>query len=457
MTCRHEINMTEGPILSKVLLFAYPVMLSNVIQLLFNAADIIVVGKFAGSQSLAAVGSSTALINLLISIFTGISTGASVLTARFYGEQNKEKLSQCVHCSIALSLLLGSLVTILGLFLSTPLLKITNTDPLVLPLASTYLKYYFTGTPALLLNGYGSAILRAVGDSKRSMLFLTISGAVNVVLNLIFVVCFHWDVAGVAAATAISRYLSAFLCIRCLLQSDGWYRLEWKKIRFHRQMLWQLIVIGLPTGLTGSINNFANITIQSAVNSFGYVTMAGCSASSNITSFIYSAMNAFYQAALTFTSQNVGAKKFHRIKNVLACCIAGVGIVGLSLSAVTVLFGHELLGLYISKSDPQFDAILRAGQIRLFCTGTFAFISGFQEVSNGMLRGLGRSWLPLILSMIGTCLFRILWTHLIFPYYPSEFMLYLCFPVSWVLTSIILLAALFFVYQKQCRISPLAS
>lgn len=452
MLKRHEINMIDGPILSRTLLFAYPIILSNVLNLLFNTADIVVVGQFAGSNSLAAVGSTTSLINLIIGLFTGFSIGASVVTARAYGERSQEKITQSVHCSMALGIVLGAVVGILGFFASEPLLKLTKTDPAVLPLAAVYLKYYFLGTPALLIQSYSAAILRAVGDSNRPMYFLTLAGIVNVVLNLIFVIVFHMDVVGVALATAISRYLSAVLSVLALMHSkDRPYQLKLKNLRFHKDILRQLIVIGLPSGLTGSINNISNVTIQSTVNSFGAITMAGASAASSITPYIYNVQNGFTQACMNFVSQNIGAKQHQRIRKILAVNLIATIAVSAGLCAACYFFCDPLLSIFVSKADPQYDAIIKEGAIRLFLTGTFAWLFGLQEVTIGALRGFGRSWLPTIISLIGTCAFRIFWTVCLFPMNPTIEMLYIGFPVSWVITASAELIALLFVCQRDIK------
>ena len=291
----HEIDMTAGPIFSKILIFILPLMASGILQLLFNAADAVVVGKFAGSLSLAAVGSNGALINLLVNVFIGISTGVNVLVARYYGSHDYENLTRCVHSSIGISLILGVIVCIIGQLASTPMLHLMNVDPDVLPLASLYLKIYFLGMPATIVYNFGAAILRAVGDTERPLRFLMLSGITNVVLNMILVIVFHMDVAGVGIATAVSQYIAAFLVVRCLIVTDGVYQLRPKEIRFHNDIILKMIQIGIPAGLQSSVFSISNVLIQSSINSFGYITMAANSAASNLDGFIYISMNFFKQ------------------------------------------------------------------------------------------------------------------------------------------------------------------
>lgn len=441
----HEIDMTSGSIVKKVLLFALPLMFSGILQLLFNAADVVVVGKFAGSLSLAAVGSNTALINLLVNVVIGFATGVNVLVARYYGSGDHRSLSDCVHSSMALSGVLGLLSGLAGFLFSTPLLIWMQTDPQVLPLASLYLKIYFLGVPATVVYNFGAAVLRAIGDTERPLRYLIISGIVNVILNLLLVIVFRLDVVGVAIATVVSQYISAFLVIRCLMGTDGCYKLDLHRLRFHRKMLWQVAVIGLPAGLQGTIFSLSNVLIQSSINSFGYIAMAGNSAASGLDGFIYISMNAFYHASLSFTSQNYGAGKYDRMQKVLGACLMLVFFVGVALSGLVYGFGPPLLSLYVSAADPDRDAVIAAGMIRLAYVGLPYFLCGFMEVLVGSLRGLGRSWTPLIISTLGACVFRIVWILTIFEAHRSLEMLYLSYGISWIITpaahSIALLAA----------------
>lgn len=451
MSKTHEMDMTNGPILRKVALFSLPLMFSGILQLLFNAADIIVVGKFSGSLALAAVGSSSSLISLLVNVFIGISTGANVLAAKFFGSKNNCDLSRCVHTSIALSGVLGIFVCLLGISLSTPLLKMMNTDIEVLPLSSLYLKIYFLGIPATVVYNFSAAILRAIGDTDRPLRYLLVSGIVNVVLNLVTVVGFHMSVAGVAIATAVSQYVAAVLVVSCLVHSEGAYRLVPKKIKFHKDMLLEVLKLGIPAGLQSSLFSLANVIIQSSVNSFGAAVMAGNSAAANLEGFVYTAMNSLYHATLCFVSQNIGAKRYDRLKKVVASCVLLVTMIGIALTAVVYLFGPQLLSLYISSSDPNRDAVLEYGMLRIAFVCLPYFLCGLMEVGCGAMRGLGKSWTPLIVSTLGACGFRIVWISTAFSAVRTLECLYLSWPISWLLTLSAHFILFFFSYRKLMK------
>lgn len=445
----HEIDMTNGPIFSKIILFSFPLMLTGILQLFFNAADVVVVGKFAGSLALAAVGSTGSLVNLLVNVFIGISTGVNVLAARLYGSRSAKDMSRCVHNSILLSGILGIFVGIWGFFLSTPMLRIMNTAPEVLPLASLYLKIYFLGVPATVVYNFGAAILRAIGDTDRPLRFLLLSGIVNVVLNLITVVGFHMSVAGVAIATAASQYVAAILVILCLMKSQGIYRLQLRKLRMDKEMLIWTLQIGVPAGLQSTLFSLANVTIQSAINSFGHVVMAGNSAAGSVDGFIYVAMNAFYHASLSFTSQNVGAKKYERLNRVLFSCVASVIATGLTVSSLVYCFGPKLLSLYVASDDPERDVVIAAGMVRLTYVGLPYFLCGLMEVATGALRGIGKSWTPLIISTLGACVFRIFWVSVVFNAFPTLEVLYYSYPISWFITPTAHFIALYLARKKM--------
>jgi len=453
MAKSHEMDMTDGPILKKIIMFSLPLMFSGILQLLFNAADIIVVGKFAGSLSLAAVGSTTSLISLMVNIFIGISTGTNVLAAKFFGSRSHQDLSRCVHTSIALSAVMGIVVCFIGIFLSEPMLWLMKSDPEVLPLSALYLKIYFLGIPATVIYNFCAAILRAIGDTDRPLRYLLISGVVNVVLNLVLVIMFHMDVAGVAIATAVSQYVSAFLVLRCMMKSDAPHHLEWKQICFDRKYLVRIFMIGVPAGLQSTMFSISNVTIQSAVNTLGPVTMASTSAANNLNSFIYISMNSLYHAALSFTSQNIGAGKKERVKRILLYCAVSVAVVGLVLGNLVYGFGPQLLSLYISSTDPQRDQVLSIGMQVLGYWARPYFIFGLMEVAAGVMRGLGKSWTPLLITGTGICLLRVVWVFTIFAMYPTPEMLYLSYPVSWIVTTTaqyaFLLPIMWKLYHKQ--------
>lgn len=425
----YEMDMCNGPLWGKILLFSIPLMLSGILQLLFNAADIIVVGRYAGSEALAAVGSTSSLINLLTNVFIGLSVGSNVLIARSFGAKQEDEVSETVHTSILLSLISGTILCLMGILLAKPLLTLMGTPNDVLSQAALYMKIYFAGMPVIMLYNFGSSILRAIGDTKRPLYFLAIAGIVNVILNLCFVIIFKMSVEGVALATVISQCISAFLIIRCLMHQENSCRLQFSKLHLHRDKVFKIIQIGLPAGMQGAIFSISNVLIQSSVNSFGSIAMAGNTASANIEGFIYTSMNAFHQTALSFTGQNLGAKKYKRIGKVLIICLILVSITGLSMGLTTVYFGQTLLGIY--SSDPQ---VIQYGLARMQIICLTYFTCGLMDVIVGSLRGLGYSIMPMIVSLLGACGLRILWIFTIFVWHRSLFTLYISYPISWVIT-----------------------
>lgn len=427
----YEVDMLNGPLMGKLLIFAIPIMLSGILQLLFNAADIVVVGQYAGSDSLAAVGSTSSLVNLLVNVFIGLSVGTNVLVARFYGAGKKEALKETVHTAILTSIVSGILLIGLGITLAEPILRLMGSPENVLGKSALYLRVYFLGMPAVMLYNFGSAILRAVGDTKRPLYFLTVAGVINVILNLIFVVVFHMDVAGVALATVISQCVSALLIVRCLMKEEGMYRLELSKLRIKKDKLLQILRIGLPAGFQGAIFSISNVLIQSSVNSFGSIAMAGNTAGSNLEGFIYTSMNSFYQTAVSFTSQNYGAKKYGRIRKILLCCLFFVTAVGLSMGITSVLLGGTLLKLY--SPDPE---VIRYGLARMEIICTFYFLCGIMDVMVGSIRGMGYSIMPMIVSLLGACAFRVIWIFTIFAQERTLTCLYISYPISWALTAL---------------------
>lgn len=429
-TNSYEIDMCNGPLLGKIITFAVPLMLSGILQLLFNAADIIVVGRFAGNEALAAVGSTSALINLLVNVFIGLSIGTNVLVARYYGGKNHKEVEETVHTSILAALAGGVFLLMLGIFLAKPLLGLMGTPENVINQSVLYMKVYFLGMPAFLVYNFGSAILRAVGDTKRPLYFLLFAGVVNVVLNLIFVIQFHMGVAGVAAATAISQYISAVLIMRCLIRSDMSYRLIVKNLRIVPNKLKKIVQIGLPAGVQGAVFSISNVLIQSSVNSFGSVAMAGNTAAANIEGFIYTSMNAVYQTALSFGSQNFGAKNYKRMDRIQWICLGLVTAVGVVMGYGAVGLGRELLGIY--SADAQ---VIQYGMTRLFIIGTTYSLCGIMEVMVGGLRSRGYSVMPMLVSLTGACAFRVLWIFTVFAMDPTPQTLYVSYPVSWGLTA----------------------
>lgn len=421
--------MCHGPLFSKIIMFAIPLILSGVLQLLFNAADIVVVGRFTGSHALAAVGSTSSLINLLVNLFIGVSVGANVLLGRFCGAQDYKNASETVHTAIYIAIWGGVIMIFAGLILARPLLELMGTPMDVIDLSVLYMRIYFIGMPAFMIYNFGAAILRAVGDTKRPLYFLTVAGVVNVLFNLLFVIVFKMGVAGVALATIISETISAGLIILSLMQSDGILRLHLKEMKFHKDKVAGMLKIGLPAGLQGMIFNISNVLIQSSVNSFGSVVMAGNTAASNIEGFVYTSMNAIYQTSLSFTSQNMGAKQYHRIDKILLQCLGVVTAVGLVLGVGAFLCGHTLLGIYSSSED-----VITHGISRLSVVSASYFLCGIMDVMVGSLRGMGYSIMPMLVSLTGACLFRVIWIFTIFQMEHTLFSLYISYPISWILT-----------------------
>lgn len=439
----YEINMCEGPILGKVLIFSIPLMLSGILQLLFNAADVIVVGRFAGSQSLAAVGSTSALINLLINVFMGFSVGVNVLVARYYGGRKERDVSETVHTAVTLSLVCGLILVAVGLALTRPLLELMGTPDDVIDKAVLYMQIYFIGMPANMLYNFGSAILRAVGDTKLPLYYLSAAGVVNVILNLISVIIFHMDVAGVALATIISQAISAVCVLRCLMRHESCLKIRLGELKIHKEKLMGIVKVGLPAGMQGAIFSISNVLIQSSVNSFGSIAMAGNTAAQNIEGFIYNAMVAVYQANLSFTSQNYGAGKFSRINRIMFICIGVVSVVGFSIGVLAYGAGTSLLSIY--SSDPE---VIAYGMTRLQIIGLTYFTCGIMDTMVGSIRGIGYSVLPMLVSLTGACLFRIIWIFTIFQWSHTLLTLYISYPASWVLTATAHIVCFFLIRKK---------
>lgn len=427
----YTIDMCNGPILKKMLMFTVPLMCSSVLQLLFNAADIIVVGHFAGDNSLAAVGSNSALIGLLTNLFLGLSIGSNVLVAKYFGAKDEKRLSKAVHTSILLSIISGAILTIIGVFGARRILIWMQTPDEVLELATTYLRIYFIGMIGMMLYNFGSAVLRAVGDTKRPLYFLSGAGVVNVLLNLFLVVVVKLDVEGVAIATVISQCISAYLIVRCLRNEEGGIRLDIHKLHMDKHVFAEILKIGLPAGFQGILFSLSNVIIQSSINTFGATVMAGNSAAANIEQFVYFAMNAFYQSTISFTSQNFGGKNYNRITKILwtgQICVTTVGAV---FGNLVVIFGHTLLELYTSSED-----VIQAGMVRFGIVARTYALCGIMDVMVGALRGIGYSIMPMIVSLMGACVFRLVWLATIFRVerFHRAVTVYDSYPISWILT-----------------------
>ena len=414
---KHEIDMIEGPILSRMLVFAFPLVCSNILQLLFNAADIIVVGRFGSENSLAAVGSTSSLINLLVNLFVGLAIGCNVLTARYQGARKESDVSETVHTSIALSIVSGVAMGIIGIVVAAPILEVMETPEEVLPFSTLYMRIYFLGMPAMMIYNFGSAVL--------------IAGIINVVLNLFFVIVLQLDVAGVAAATSISQCFSAFMILRCLIKEEGPFRLHFKLLRIHKNKMLRILEIGLPAGFQGVLFALSNVIIQASINSFGKDVMAGSAASANIENFTYFAMNAFYQAAISFTSQNMGAGKLKRIHRIVLTATGCAAVTGLIFGSLSCLFGRQLLSIY----SPQ-EVVVEEGIKRLFYIAAPYFICGIMDTMAGVIRGLGYSILPMIVSLLGACVLRIIWIQAFcsLPAFHYVENVYVSYPVTWTIT-----------------------
>ena len=443
---KYEIDMCNGPIMPRLISFSIPLMLSGILQLMFNAVDIVVVGKFSGSLALAAVGSTTALINVFTNLFIGISLGANVLSARFYASGRNKEMSETVHTSIALALISGILMALVGLVFSRSALELMGTPADVIDQSALYIRIYFMGMPFFMLYNYGAAILRSVGDTKRPLLFLIISGIVNAVLNMILVICFHLDVEGVAIATVAAQMISCVLVLRCLYRSEGSYQLRFSRLTLKWVYLKQIFQVGIPAGLQSTVINFSNALLQSSVNSFGSVAMAGYTAANNIFGFLYAAANSVTQACMSFTSQNYGIGKLKRMDKVLInCMILTVGI-SLTLGCGAYFFGPELLKIYTDEPD-----VIRCGMEILSFTTVPYFFCGIMDLFPGALRGMGHSAVPMILSVIGTVGMRVIWIFMVFPVHRSLEVLFISYPASWIATILLQVACFLIVRKKVHR------
>ena len=432
---KNQIDMTTGAIFPKLVKFAIPLILSSILQLLFNAADIIVVGRYAGDNSLAAVGSTSSLVNLLVNFFIGLGVGCNVVAANFLGAGKKEELNRTVHTTMVLSLLGGVLLTLVGVLFSRQILILMASPEDVLPLSTLYLKVFFGGITATVVYNFGAALLRAKGDTKRPLYILLIAGLINVVLNLIFVICFKMDVAGVAFATVLSQFFSAICVIYILCHEDEEFRLDFKKLRLDREILPRIVKIGLPAGFQGMLFSFSNMIIQSSVNSFGAAMVAGNSAAQSIEGFIYISMNSFAQGTLTFAGQNMGAHKFQRIKHLILIAEIVVIVVGLLLGLTALFFGPELLGFYSSSED-----VLAAGMLRLSVILLTYFTCGMMDCMASAIRGVGHSVMPMIVTLVGACGLRMVYIFTFFqiPKFHTFQSIFYSYPISWVVTFIFL-------------------
>ena len=441
---KYEIDMCNGLIMDKLISFSLPLMLSSILQLMFNAVDIIVVGRFSGSQALAAVGSTTALINIFTNLFIGISLGANVLAARYYAAGRDKEMSETVHTAITLALISGVVMAFVGLIFAKDALELMGTPEDVIRLSTLYMRIYFLGMPFFMLYNYGAAILRAVGDTKRPLIFLIISGCANAVLNMTLVIIFHLGVAGVAIGTVISQMISCVLVLRCLYRSEGSYQLRFSKLSIKSAYLKPIFQVGIPAGIQSMVINFSNALLQSSVNSFGSTAMAGYTAANNVLGFLYVSVNAITQACMSFTSQNYGVGKYKRMDRVLFdCLILTVGVAGV-LGGGAYLFGAQIMRIY--TQDPE---VIACGLEILAITTVPYFLCGIMDLFPGALRGMGYSAVPMILSVIGTVGTRIFWIFAAFPQHRSLYFLFISYPGSWAATIIMQVICFYFV-RKRC-------
>jgi putative MATE family efflux protein len=438
-------DMTSGPLFGNIIMFALPIMAMNILQLLFNAADMIIVGRFAGKESLAAVGATGSLINLIVNLLMGLSVGTSVVIAQGYGANREADVSKAVHTSLSVSMIGGLIVMVIGIFLCKPLLEMMGTPDDIIHLSILYMRIYFIGIPAAMIYNFGAAILRAIGDSRRPMYYLVIAGIVNVILNFIFVTQFNMSVDGVAWATTISQFLSAALILICLYRSHGAIQFMPKQMRIHKKQLKEITRIGIPAGLQGLLFSISNVLIQSAVNSFGSTMVAASSAAGNIEGFAGTTVNAYYNAAISFTGQNMGAKKYDRIDTIAKICTVLVFVTWIVLGGLLLIFGEQLLSIYTSETE-----VVKLGMMRIRVMMMAYFTCGIMTVYPGLTRAMGYSILPMLSTLIGACIARIVWIYTVFAWNPTPLTLFVCYPVTWALAGLGQVA-IFFYARRQIR------
>ena len=446
---KRNLNMLEGPLLPGIVSYTIPIILTSILQLLFNAADLVVVGRFCGSLSVAAVGATGSITNLMVNFFIGLSIGAGVTVAHAIGSQEEEAVHNTVHTALPMALISGIVLTVIGISFSEYFLQLMGTPDTVLPLSSIYMKIYFAGITFTMVYNFCAAILRAVGDTKSRLVFLTLSGVVNVVLNVFFVTALHMNVAGVARATTISQGISAGLVVWALMKRRDACRLILKKMRFHRVQMAKIIRIGLPAGIQSSLFSISNVLIQSSINSFGDVFMSGSAASANIEGFVYVSLNAFHQTAVNYIGQNSGAKQYKRVRRIYGLCLVCVSIVGIGLGTLVWAVGPQLLSIYI----PGAPEAVSYGMIRLSYICLPYFVCGLMDVSTGALRGLGASFTPMLISVLGVVGIRVGWIFTIFqvPEFHTPQCLFASYVISWAITFLCQLTAFVLIYRKHIR------
>ncbi len=429
MKSRYSLDMTCGPFLKKIMIFSVPLIMTGILQLAYNTADVVVVGRFVGKEALAAVGSTGSLVNLFLNVFLGLSMGSGVMVARHIGARDDGSVSECVHTSMFLSVICGFLIGLIGFFFSGDMLVLMNVPDDVLDLATLYLKVYFMGSPGLLAYNFGASIVRSTGDTKRPLLILGVSGLVNVVLNVVLIVVFKFGVEGVAIATVVSQYFSAAMVIIYLLKINNSCRLNIKNIHINKTELKEILKLGLPAGIQSSLFSVSNVIIQSSVNSFGSVAMAGIAAGSNYDSYIYTGTNAVAQTAMTFTSQNIGAKKIENIGKVYRYCLLFALSIGVVFGIIGTVFSEEIVRFFSDDAG-----VIQIGAERMRLVIPFFFFCSLMDVAASQIRGMGKSFEPMIVSLIGACGIRVFWVFLILPLDRTLINLYWSYPVSWMIT-----------------------
>ena len=440
-------RMLQGPLLSGILLYTIPIILTSVLQLLFNAADLVVVGRFCGSISLAAVGATGSITTLIVNLFIGFSVGVGVNVAHAIGAKMQETVHRVVHTAIPTALVCGIVLTVIGVSCAAPMLRLMGTPENVLPLSTVYMRYYFCGMTFNMLYNFAASILRAAGDTRSPLIYLTLAGIINVILNLIFVLVFDMNVAGVALATVISQAFSAVFLLRTLCRRTDACRLVFSKIRFHKSELVRIVRIGLPAGIQGSLFSISNVLVQSSINSFGQVVMSGNAAAQNIEGFVYTTMNAFYQTTVNFTGQNVGARQFRRVLKIIGVCLGCQIVIGGAACFLACTFSSSLLSIYITDSAEA----ISYGMLRLSIVCSTYVLCGIMEVSTGALRGMGASFAPMVISILGVCGIRIGWVMTVFqlPKFHTPNCLYLSYPISWAVTFLIQISVFLHLFKRQ--------
>lgn len=445
-SAKKEMNMTEGPFFKKIVIFILPLVLTGLLQTLYNAADLVVIGHFRGELALAAVGSTGSLTNLIVGLFMGLSAGVGVVVAYYMGAMQPKIVSKVVHTSILIALIAGVFVGILGFVLAPEMLRWMDTPETVLDGAVLYIRIIFVGVPASILYNYCAAMLRSTGDTKRPLIFLSIAGLTNVVLNVALVAGCGFGVEGVAIATIVSQYLSAVMILIYMARTDGVLKFSFRRLRLEKNLAKKILTIGIPSGIQSSLFSLANVLIQSSINVFGDVTVAGNSAGSNLEGFVYIAMNAVYHASLTFVGQNLGAGTLHNVKKIVWQCILCVTVIGLTLGGVILAFGDFFVGLYASEPET-----IAAGLDRIRSILPVYFLCGIMEVLSGAIRGLGKSMTSMVISLLGACVFRIVWIQTMCRLFPQIQTVYLSWPISWVLVIAANTVALVMIYKKMVR------